>query len=158
MRGLGRRASGRNHEDLLNEAIADTLDPEKRRWNKQVSFVTHLIGAMRSIASHWKEQFDADEPRLESEVVRTSEEGEPLSPLDLVGSDAPDAERAVEARQELEQIGKLIESGTVKPVVTQVFPLADAAKAHELSQTHHVRGKIVLRVVDGAGEATAPTP
>src|SRR5439155_5518204 len=28
--------------------------------------------------------------------------------------------------QELEQIGKLIESGTVKPVVTQVFPLADA--------------------------------
>jgi hypothetical protein len=108
VRGLGRRASGRSHEDLLNEAIADTLDPEKRRWNKQVSFVTHLIGAMRSIASHWKEQFDADEPRLESEVVRTSEEGEPLSPLDLVASNAPDAERAVEARQELEEIEKMV--------------------------------------------------
>src|SRR5438876_598459 len=107
VRGLGRRASGRNHEDLLNEAIADTLDPEKRRWNRQVSFVTHLLGALRSIASHWKEQFDADEPRLESEIVRTSEEGEPLSPLDLVGSDASDAERAVEARQELEQIQKM---------------------------------------------------
>jgi len=108
VRGLGRRASGRNHEDLLNEAIADTLDPEKRRWNRQVSFVTHLLGALRSIASHWKEQFDADEPRLESEIVRTSEEGEPLSPLDLVASAAPGAERAVEARHELEQIEKIV--------------------------------------------------
>src|SRR5205823_3654125 len=60
--------------------------------------------------------------------------------------------------QELEQIGKLIESGAVKPVVTQVLPLSDAAKAHELSQTHHVRGKIVLRIVDSAGEATTPAP
>jgi hypothetical protein len=108
VRGLGRRASGRNHEDLLNEAIADTLDPEKRRWNKNVSFVTHLIGAMRSIQSHWREQFAANEPRLESELVRTSEEGEQLSPLDLVGSDAPGAERIVEAKQQLEQIEKVV--------------------------------------------------
>jgi hypothetical protein len=108
VRGLGRRASGRSHEDLLNEAIADTLDPEKRRWNKDVSFVRYLIGAMRSISSHWGEQFDADEPRLESEVVRTSEEGEPLSPLDLAGSDAPGAERTAEAKQQLELIEKMI--------------------------------------------------
>lgn len=108
MQGLGRRASGRNHEDLLNEAIADTLAPKKRRWNKNVSFVTHLIGAIRSISSHWKEQFDTDEPRLESELVRTSEKAESLSPLDLVGSDAPGARRAVEARQQLEQIEKMV--------------------------------------------------
>ncbi len=104
VRGLGRRASGRNHEDLLNEAIVDTLDPGKRRWNKDVGFVTHLMGAMRSIASHWKEQSDADEPRLESKLVRTTEEGELLSPLDLAVSDAPSAQRIVEAKQQLEQI------------------------------------------------------
>ncbi len=108
VRGLGRRAFGRSHEDLLNEAIADTLDPDKRRWNKDVSFATHLIGAMRSISSHWREQFDADEPRLESELVRTSEEGELLSPLDLVGSHAPGADRIAEARQQLEQIERAI--------------------------------------------------
>ena len=108
VRGLGRRASGRTHEDLLHEVMADSLDPEKRRWNKDVSLVRHLIGAMRSISSHWKEQFDADEPRLESELVRTTEEGELLSPLDLVGSDAPGAERTVEARQRLEQIEKIL--------------------------------------------------
>ncbi|MGH9389594.1 MAG: hypothetical protein ACRD1Z_08255, partial [Vicinamibacteria bacterium] len=105
---LGRRASGRNHDDLLSEAIADTLDPEKRRWNKEVSFVRYLIGAMRSISSHWREQFDEDEPRLESELLRTSEQGELLSPLDLVGSDAPGAERIVVAKQQLELVEKAI--------------------------------------------------
>lgn len=105
---MGRKVRGRDHEDLLGEAIADTLDPEKRRWNKEVSFVQHLIGAMRSISSHWREQFDAGEPRLESELVRTSEEGDPLSPLDLVGSDAPGAERIVEAKRQLEEIEKAV--------------------------------------------------
>jgi hypothetical protein len=89
---------------LLAQAVADTLDPDKRRWNKDVSFVTHLIGAMRSISSHWREQFHAIEPRLESELVRTTEEGDLLSPLDLVGSDSPRADRIVEAKQELERI------------------------------------------------------
>lgn len=108
VRGLGRRACGRTYEDLLAQAIADTLDPERRRWNKDVTFVRHLIGAMRSISSHWGEQFDADEPRLEAEVVRTSEEGERLSPLDLVHSDSPGGERIVEAKQELDRIGEAV--------------------------------------------------
>ena len=49
---------------------------------------------------------------------------------------------------ELRQIGKLIDQGVVKPVVSTVLPLKDAAKAHELSQSEHVRGKIVLKVSD----------
>jgi NADPH:quinone reductase-like Zn-dependent oxidoreductase len=50
--------------------------------------------------------------------------------------------------QELGQIGKLIDQGIVKPVVSTIMPLKDAAKAHELSQSGHVRGKIVLKVSD----------
>ena len=50
--------------------------------------------------------------------------------------------------KELRQIGKLIDQGIVKPVVSTVLPLKDAAKAHELSQSEHVRGKIVLKVSD----------
>ena len=46
----------------------------------------------------------------------------------------------------LQQIASLIDAGKVKPVVTEVLPLAQAARAHELSQTGHVRGKIVLQV------------
>lgn len=46
----------------------------------------------------------------------------------------------------LRQLGELIEAGKVKPVVGAVFPLEDTAKAHELSETNHARGKIVLTI------------
>ncbi len=113
IRGLGRKAEGRDHDDLLGEAIRDTLDPEKRRWNKDVSFVRHLVGAMRSISSHWREQFDENEPLLESELLQTTDEGEVLSPLDVVGSGAPGAERILAAKEELERIEKAVADDTV---------------------------------------------
>lgn len=47
---------------------------------------------------------------------------------------------------QLTQIATLIDAGNLKPAVTTVLPLAEAARAHELSQTGHVRGKIVLQV------------
>jgi NADPH:quinone reductase-like Zn-dependent oxidoreductase len=49
---------------------------------------------------------------------------------------------------ELARIAKLIDDGQVKPIVSKTFPLADVAQAHELSETGHARGKIVLVVSD----------
>jgi NADPH:quinone reductase-like Zn-dependent oxidoreductase len=49
---------------------------------------------------------------------------------------------------ELAEITKLIDEKKLKPVVTQVLPLTDAAKADAQAATHHTRGKIVLRVAD----------
>jgi NADPH:quinone reductase-like Zn-dependent oxidoreductase len=46
----------------------------------------------------------------------------------------------------LTKIAELIDAGAIKPVVSAVFPLADARRAHEESETGHVRGKIVLQV------------
>lgn len=141
IRGLSRSACGRDHEDLLSEAIADTLDPERRRWNTEVSFVRYLIGAMRSISSHWREQLDADEPHLESELVRTSEEGGPLSPLDLVGSGAPGAERVVEAKRQLEDIEKAVAGDSVVSDIlggmrAEMSP-SDIREVLDLSQTEY---------------------
>ncbi len=48
--------------------------------------------------------------------------------------------------QQLADVAKLIDDGHVKPVVTEVLPMMDVAKAHEMSETEHVRGKIVLEV------------
>ncbi len=45
---------------------------------------------------------------------------------------------------DLTEIAKLIDSGNVKTVVETVLPLAEARRAHELSQSGHARGKIVL--------------
>ena len=49
---------------------------------------------------------------------------------------------------ELAEITKLIEAKKIKPVVTQVVPLADAVKAEEQAETHHTRGKIVIKIAD----------
>jgi NADPH:quinone reductase-like Zn-dependent oxidoreductase len=50
--------------------------------------------------------------------------------------------------EELDEITKLIEAGKIKPVVTQVLPLTDAARADAQAETHHTRGKIVLKIGD----------
>jgi NADPH:quinone reductase-like Zn-dependent oxidoreductase len=47
---------------------------------------------------------------------------------------------------ELAKIAELIDSGDLKPIVNRILPLSEARRAHELSQTGHTHGKIVLRV------------
>jgi len=44
----------------------------------------------------------------------------------------------------LSQISELLESKQITPVVGPIFSLAEARQAHELSQTGHGRGRIVL--------------
>lgn len=47
---------------------------------------------------------------------------------------------------QLEEIGRLVDAGRVRPHVQQVFPLAEAAAAHALLEDGHVRGKLVLSI------------
>ena len=47
----------------------------------------------------------------------------------------------------LAEIAKLIDDGKLKTVVETVLPLTDARRAHELIETGHTRGKIVLKVI-----------
>ena len=49
---------------------------------------------------------------------------------------------------ELAEIGKLIDEGKIKVVVSQSFPLSEAMKAQEQVATGHTRGKIVLKVAE----------
>jgi NADPH:quinone reductase-like Zn-dependent oxidoreductase len=48
--------------------------------------------------------------------------------------------------EKLAQITELLESKQITPVVGAVFPLSEARQAHELSQTGHGRGRIILRI------------
>jgi NADPH:quinone reductase-like Zn-dependent oxidoreductase len=48
---------------------------------------------------------------------------------------------------QLTELAKLVDSGKLRPDVETVLRLSEARHAHELSQTGHTRGKIVLRVV-----------
>ncbi|AKB82348.1 Bifunctional protein: zinc-containing alcohol dehydrogenase [Methanosarcina barkeri 3] len=50
--------------------------------------------------------------------------------------------------KELAQIAAIIDENKIRPIITTVLPLADAQKAHEMSESGHTRGKIVLRVAE----------
>ena len=47
---------------------------------------------------------------------------------------------------QLAEIAGLIDAGTIRPIVSQVFPLAEAAQAHMALDAGNTRGKLVLRV------------
>jgi NADPH:quinone reductase-like Zn-dependent oxidoreductase len=49
---------------------------------------------------------------------------------------------------QLSAIAKLIDSAKLRPIIDRILPLSEARRAHELSESRHVRGKIVLRVKD----------
>jgi NADPH:quinone reductase-like Zn-dependent oxidoreductase len=46
----------------------------------------------------------------------------------------------------LAELATLVDSGKVNPIVETVLPLSEARHAHELNETGHARGKIVLKV------------
>jgi NADPH:quinone reductase-like Zn-dependent oxidoreductase len=47
---------------------------------------------------------------------------------------------------DLEKISALIEAGKIRPVIEKIFPLDQIADAHRLSETGHVRGKLVVKI------------
>ncbi|MGZ4966250.1 MAG: NADP-dependent oxidoreductase [Chthoniobacterales bacterium] len=49
---------------------------------------------------------------------------------------------------DLVEITNLIEAKKIKPIVTQVLPLSEGVKALEQAETHHTRGKVVLKIAD----------
>ncbi len=51
-------------------------------------------------------------------------------------------------RDSMREITHLIDGGLVRVPLIDVLPLEDAARAHELIDTGHVRGKLLLKVAE----------
>src|SRR6266566_7038968 len=51
-------------------------------------------------------------------------------------------------REHLIQIGDLIDTGQIRPIIETVLPLSQARQAYEQGARGHTRGKIILRVED----------
>ena|SRR2546423_11565406 len=108
IRGLGQRNPGYSGDDLLQEAFKATLAGE-RLWKKDaVDFCRHLTGVMKSLANHLGEKFDRNEGRVEWETASAPLETEADDPLARVTTPLPDAERRLAAREEVEQIERLV--------------------------------------------------
>ncbi|PYK69178.1 MAG: NADPH:quinone reductase [Verrucomicrobia bacterium] len=78
--------------------------------------------------------------------------------LALVGQPDPEELKKHEIRaagiwvkpnpKDLSEIAQLIDAGKIKPTVTQIRPLSEAIAAEQQAETHHTRGKVVLRIAD----------
>lgn len=135
-------ASGR-HEAFLRDLGADAfLDYTKVTPENVVHDVDLVVDAIGGPTT--------------ARFLRTLKRGGALFPIFGLGASGGDeAEQrgvTVSTTQvrsngaQLEEVGRLLNDGTIRVEIDSTFPLADATKAHERAAEGHIRGKIVLTV------------
>ena len=134
-------ASGRNQEFLRKLGADQTIDYQTTHFEDvvhDVDVVFDTIGGDTQRRS-WKV--------LKKGGILVSIVGPP-SAEEAVAHGVRQASVFVQpSATQLTELANLVDSGKLKPVVETVLPLSEARRAHELSQTGHTHGKIVLRVV-----------
>jgi NADPH:quinone reductase-like Zn-dependent oxidoreductase len=136
-------ASARNHDFLRKLGATEVIDYTTTRFEDvihEVDVVFDTVGG-DTLQRSWQ-------------VVK------PAGVLVSVVSPRPsaDVEKGHEARfawfvvepnrQQLIQLGTLIDAGHLRPIIDTVLPLSQARQAYAQGAKGHTRGKIVLRVVD----------
>ena len=131
------------HEAFLRELGADEFIDYTRTSPEQIARGVDLV--IDSVGGPKTGRF-----------LRTLERGGalfPVFPLGFFG--AGEAEKlgvTVSATQvrsngaQLSEVGRLLDSGTIRVGIDGTFPLADARAAHERAARGHIQGKIVLTV------------
>lgn len=104
LRAIWRKASGKSYEDLLSEAILGTLEGERKWYKERVNFIQHLLGVIRSISSHWAEKYDRNEGSVKWVNPSIDPDGREIDPISSVPSEAPNSERALEAKEQIEKV------------------------------------------------------
>ncbi|MEU0052568.1 NADP-dependent oxidoreductase [Streptomyces sp. NPDC006309] len=134
-------ASG-EHESFLRELGADEfIDYTKKRPEELVHDVDLVLDAVGG--------------RDSSRFLRTLKRGGALFPVFFGEYDEEETAKlgvTVSGTQvrshgaQLAEVGRLLDTGTVRVAIDSTFPLADAKAAHERAARGHIQGKIVLTV------------
>ena len=133
-------ASDYNHQFLTELGVDIAVDYRTRRFEDfvdQVDVVLDSIGGdtqRRSLAI-------LRQGGILVSIVGLTPEGRNPPP----GINATSILVSPDAGQ-LGMIGELVDSGEIRPIVSHRFPLAQAAAAHEQSETGRTRGKIILEI------------
>lgn len=135
-------ASGKNHDlmrDLGVDQFIDYTQTAADEVVRDVDLVLDTVGGPRT-----------------GRFLRTLRRGGALFPVYPLGfADAAEADRlgiTVSTTQvrsssaQLTEAARLLDDGTVRVVVDSIFPLAEAARAHERAARGNIQGKIVLTV------------
>ena len=131
-------ASGRNQEFLRQLGVDQPIDYEKTRFEDVVRDADVV--------------FDTQGGETQQRSWNTLKKGGVLVSIVQPPSEAEAARHGVRGvflgRQpnadQLVEIARLVDAGRIQIAVESVLPLAEARRAQELSQTGHVRGKVVL--------------
>jgi len=110
--------------------------------------------AFEEVASEIDVVLDTMGEEILARSVKTlSANGRIISIVDWDGADKL-ADQGIDAKAflvtanqaQLQEITTLIDAGKIMPTIAQVLPLDEIQQAHKLIETHHTRGKIVLKV------------
>ncbi|MET3851409.1 NADP-dependent oxidoreductase [Paenibacillus sp. OAE614] len=135
-------ASG-SHESFLRELGADEFIDYTKSLPEDVAHDIDLV-------------LDTLGGPTTGRFLRTLKRDGALFPVFLGFSDAEEAAKLgvtvsmTQVRsngQQLAELRRLLDAGTVRVAIDSTFPLADARKAHERAAGGHIQGKIVLTVV-----------
>lgn len=135
-------ASGR-HEALLRDLGAD-------------EFIDYTKDAAEDIVRDVDLVIDAVGGPKTGRFLKTLKRGGalfPIYPLGFSGGDEAEklgvtvsATQVRSSGEQLVEVGRLLNDGTLRVVIDSTFPLADARKSHERAAKGHIQGKIVLTV------------
>ena len=138
-------ASARNHEYLTSIGADEVIDYRTTRFEdvvKNVDVVLDTIGGdtlQRSPAV-----------LREGGTLLTIVDTQPAQACSERKLNCPRSSTDTQDQpgEELAKLGELFDAGTLKMSIEAEFPLAEGAKALELSEAGRARGKIIVRVID----------
>jgi NADPH:quinone reductase-like Zn-dependent oxidoreductase len=134
-------ASERNHAFLRELGADETIDYNETPFEKVVRDVDVVLDAMSGETRQRSWQV------LKKGGILVSILGPP-SAEDAATHGVRGAGVFVQPnRAQLEEMARLVDAGQLRPIVEEVLPLKEAARAHEKNQTLHTRGKLVLQVI-----------
>ena len=134
-------ASTRNQAFLRELGVDEPVDYEKTRFEDVVHDVDVVFDPIGgdTRARSWKV--------LKKGGILVSIVGPPPSTEEAAKHGVRSAFFSAQTNaSQLAEIAKLVDSGKIYPIVETVLPLAEARRAHELTEKGHARGKIVLKV------------
>lgn len=133
-------ASAANHDYLRDIGADEIIDYQTQDFTKLVSICDAVFDTVGGDVA--QRSFDVLKPRGRAAFIASGSSA-PAPPVADLKSLRPKVNRD---REHLERIAALVEAGAVRPPEITVFPLSEAATAHTISESRHLRGKLILAV------------
>ena len=135
---IGKKAVGQTYRELFHESLRAALSGTRRWKPSAVSFVGFLMGAIRSISSHWAESFrSVHAPQGSSDP----DNDHSTSPLEKMADPSQTVEDALACEQLLDMVAALFagdeDAGLVLSSLRYGDNSADIKAALEWSETKY---------------------